>query len=145
MQNSIETCGNLCTELGPLVVVSAVAKTKLRHVVNYHCTDPDIKLAFSTLLLGIFSTWKIPWLRASDRGWFVSFFVLAVMPVTLAKLLATSPLVSVNTLYRTRLLMSTNKLLHLKLAGSPVPWNVSLSMIPPPLGFQLKTIRTRYI
>ena len=34
--------------------------------------------------------------------WFVSFFVLAVMPVTFAKLLATSPLASTSTLYRTR-------------------------------------------
>ena len=43
MQNSIETRGNLCTELGPPVVVSAVEKTKLRHLLNYHCTDLDIK------------------------------------------------------------------------------------------------------
>ena len=42
MQNSIETRGNLCTGLGPPVVVLAVAKTKLRHLVNYHCTDLDI-------------------------------------------------------------------------------------------------------
>ena len=47
----------------------------------------------------------------------------------------------VSALYRTRLLMTTNSLLHPKLAENPVLRNVSLSLIPPPLDSSLRLRR----
>ena len=101
----------------------AVAQTKLRHLVNYYCTNLDIKLAFSTFNAGHFfqsERFRYSWPPVAGNF----FLVLAVMPVTLAKLLASSTLASFSSLYRTRLLMSTNALLHLQLAENPVLFTI---------------------
>ena len=49
--HSLEVCLQLTNRYYKIPHIgrfSAVAQTKLRHLVNYYCTDLDFKLAFST-------------------------------------------------------------------------------------------------
>ena len=123
-QNALSNSGKTSTHFYKVPYVgqfSKIAQTKLRQLIKRYCkADLDIKLVFSTFKLR--NMFKV-YVRVS----FINFRVLAVMPVTLARLLATFVHVFVSTSCRTSLRMFTGTCNHLGPVMTLVLQNVSRS------------------
>ncbi|RMX39192.1 hypothetical protein pdam_00013520, partial [Pocillopora damicornis] len=55
---------------------------EIRHFIKCYCNDLYVKLVFSTFKIGNLLVWKTLSLTGSVHVWFISLYVLVVMPVT---------------------------------------------------------------
>ena len=126
-QNASSNSGKTSTHFYKVPYVgqfSKIAQTKLRQLIKRYCkADLDIKLVFSTFKLRNMFSVK----DSVPQGLRSHFRVLAVMPVTLARLLATFVHVFVSTSCRTSLRMFTGTCNHLGPVMTLVLQNVSRS------------------